>query len=61
MRQAREQPILPRSPFQKTSSERRNLKLADVHKITHNPQARTTPAIRELLLRIEGDTARCQD
>jgi hypothetical protein len=29
--------------------------LADVHEITHNTQARTTPAIRELLLRIEGE------
>lgn len=29
--------------------------MADVHKITHNPQARTNPAIQELLLRIEGE------
>jgi hypothetical protein len=39
----------------KDLEERRNLKLADVHKITHNPQARTAPAIQELLLRIEGE------
>ena len=29
--------------------------MAEVHKIIHNPQARTAPAIHELLLRIEGE------
>ena len=55
MRQARETPILAPLAISKDLDERRNLKLADVHKITHNPQARTNPAIQELLLRIEGE------
>jgi hypothetical protein len=29
--------------------------VAEVHKITHNPEARTDPTIQELLLRIEGE------
>ena len=29
--------------------------MAEVRKITRNPQARTPPAIRELLLRIDGE------
>ena len=53
-RQARGTPIRPRSPS-KGLDTRRNFKLADVHKITHNAQARTVPAIQELLLRIEGE------
>ncbi len=55
VRQARETPILAPLAIPKDLDERRNLKLADVHKITHNPQARTNPAIQELLLRIEGE------
>ena len=55
MRQARETPTHAPLAISKDLDERRNLKLADVHKITHTSPARTNPAIQELLLRIEGE------
>jgi len=55
VRQARETPTHAPLAISKDLDERRNLKLADVHKITHTSPARTNPAIQELLLRIEGE------